>query len=176
MTKALPKTLSAIVVMGPSGAGKSTLARALAGHIGARFIEGDEHHPVANREKLAAGVPLGEADRALFLDSIGRAINDEDDLVVVSCSALRRAHRDRLRSHANGILFVWIDVPAEELERRVRERRDHFMAPSLLCDQLANFEKPAAPEWFVRAEGTVPTADQVRAIAPAILDGPPFGE
>ena len=150
--------------MGPSGSGKSTLARALAARTGLAFVEGDEHHPFGNLCKMAAGRPLSNADRVPFLDSIGRAIAKADTPVVVSCSALRRAHRDRLRSYAGPILFVWIDVPEDELERRIRSRRGHFMPPSLLADQLANFEPPASPENFVRLKGNLPTAAQIEVI------------
>lgn len=154
----------AIVVMGPSGSGKSTLARALAARTGSAFIEGDEHHPPGNVRKLSSGVALTDADRWPFLDSIGRAIAESARPAVVSCSALRRAHRDRLRSYAEDIAFVWIDVPAEELARRLSRRRDHFMAPSLLADQLATLEPPSAPERCAKVDGTLPTAMQVEGV------------
>lgn len=150
--------------MGPSGAGKSTLARALAERTGLAFVEGDEHHPPDNLRKMAAGEPLSEADRLPFLDSIGRAISRADRPVVVSCSALRRAHRERLRAYAEAILFVWIDVPEDELERRIRSRSGHFMPPSLLADQLATFEPPAPPERFVRLDGRLPLAAQLEEL------------
>lgn len=154
----------AVVVMGPSGSGKSTLARALAERTGLAFVEGDEHHPPENLRKMAAGLPLSEADRVPFLDSIGRAIAQADRPVLVSCSALRRAHRERLQTYAEPMLFVWIDVPADELERRIRSRSGHFMPPSLLADQLATFEPPAPPEQFVRLDGLLPLTAQLEAL------------
>lgn len=153
-----------IVVMGPSGSGKSTLAQALAAHLDCRFLEGDDFHPAGNLRKLASGVPLDEADRRPFLDSIGRAIARSQEPVVVSCSALRRAHRERLRSFAEDILFVWVDVPEGELECRTRRRGGHFMAPSLLADQLETFEPPAQTECAVRIDGQLPTTEQVGEI------------
>lgn len=155
---------AAIVVMGPSGCGKSTLAGALAAHGGWSMIEGDDHHSPRNKAKMARGEPLTEEDRAPFLDSIGRAIRDAAHPVAVSCSALRRVHRERLRRYLRDILFVWIDVPTGELEQRVRHRAGHFMAPSLLDDQLATLEPPAPPERFVRIDGTLSTADQLQAV------------
>jgi carbohydrate kinase (thermoresistant glucokinase family) len=150
--------------MGPSGCGKSTLAQALAARIGCHFLEGDDHHPPANIAKMAAGVPLTDADRWPFLDAIGRAILAAPRPVVVACSALRRAHRDRLRSYVPDIQFAWIDAPPGELERRARGRDGHFMPPSLLPDQIATLEPPAPPERFVRVEAGLPTAKQVQAI------------
>jgi gluconokinase len=150
--------------MGPSGSGKSTLGRALATHLGWRFVEGDDHHPPDNLRKLASGEPLSEADRQRFLAGIGLAMAASDEPVVVSCSALRRAHRDRLRSHAGEIPFVWLDLGAGELAQRMERRRGHFMAPALLANQLESFEPPAPPERFIRVDGKLPTLDQVRKV------------
>lgn len=159
-----PPSHSVIVLIGPSGSGKSTLARALAAHLGWNFVEGDEHHSPGNLQKLSAGVPLSGADRKPFLDSIGRTVAASEEPVIVSCSALQRGHREQLRSFAEDILFVWADVPTDELERRMRGRPAHFMPPSLLADQLDTFEPPAPPECFIRIDGTLPTAWQVAQI------------
>jgi gluconokinase len=43
--------------MRPSGDGKSSLARAIARHLNAAFIEGDDYHPPENRAAMAAGHP-----------------------------------------------------------------------------------------------------------------------
>jgi len=164
-------TRAAIVVMGPSGSGKSTLARALAKELGAPYIEGDQHHSPANIAKLAAGVPLTEVDRQPFLESVGRAVAGAAYLPVVSCSALRRSHRAILRRHAPHMVFVWIDVPTEELERRLLHRPGHFMPASLLDDQLATFERPAPPEEFIWVDGLLPTSEQVHTIVPHLPAG-----
>jgi carbohydrate kinase (thermoresistant glucokinase family) len=93
-----------------------------------------------------------------------RAVEQSEKPTVIACSALRRHHRDHLRAYQSDILFVWVDVGRAELERRVANRPGHFMPPSLLADQLANFEPPAAPERFVRIDGTLPKQAQVDAI------------
>jgi gluconokinase len=159
-----PSPYRALIVMGPSGCGKTTLSRALAAQTQSLFVEGDDHHPARNIARLTAGVPLTDEDRMPFLDSIGRTIVESARPTVVSCSALRRAHRDRLRSYTDDILFVWIDVPAEELARRLRQRQDHFMPPSLLADQLATFEPPAPPENYLRIDGSLPVSHQLEVI------------
>ncbi|WP_296722251.1 gluconokinase, GntK/IdnK-type [Erythrobacter sp.] len=156
--------VSALVIMGPSGSGKSTLARALSARLGWGMIEGDDHHPASNRAKMNAGEPLTEADRRPFLESIGRTIAAATGPVVVACSALRRAHRELLQAFADGILFVWVDVEGDELKRRMERRRDHFMPPSLLADQIGTFDPPTPPEPFIRIDGNLPIAKQVAAI------------
>lgn len=164
-------SFEAIVVMGPSGCGKSTLARALARRCAWPFIEGDDHHPPQNIAKLEQGIPLSDEDRRPFLDSIGRAIRSTPRPVAVSCSALRRAHRERLRQYARKIMFVWIDVPADELRRRVQGRDGHFMPASLLDDQLATFEPPLQSECFIRVDGMLPTERQLRAVLRSLSMG-----
>ncbi|GGC11744.1 gluconokinase [Novosphingobium endophyticum] len=150
--------------MGPSGCGKSALARALAAQCDWRFIEGDDHHLPRNIAKMAQGTPLNDEDRQPFFDSIGPAIQDGALPAAVSCSALRRAHRDQLRRNAPDILFVWIDVPPQELWRRVQDRADHFMPVSLLRDQLATLEPPTPPERFVKIDGMLLPADQLEDV------------
>lgn len=157
-----------IVVIGPSGNGKSTLARTLAVTLGWRFIEGDEHHPPANIAKMARGEPLTDADRAPFLESIGQALALSGPGAVASCSALRRAYRDRLRDLAGPVWFVWPKLSREELLTRMTARRRHFMPPSLLDSQLAAFEPPARDESVVETDGSLPVLGQVAAVRGAL--------
>ncbi|NTZ43341.1 AAA family ATPase [Altererythrobacter sp. SALINAS58] len=154
----------AIVVIGPSASGKSTLARVLAAYLRRPFIEGDEFHTSDNLRKLKAGIPLSDEDRGPFLDNIGHAMAQADWPVIVSCSALKPAHRERLRRFVDEIVFVWPEVPEDELERRTRQREGHFMSPTLLADQIRIFDPPAPPERFIRIDGTAPTADQVQTL------------
>lgn len=88
-----------VVVMGVSGSGKTTVGHLLAGSLGAGFIEGDDLHPPENVTKMASGRPLEDVDRWGWLDTIGakaRAVEETGRPVVVTCSALRRAYRERL--------------------------------------------------------------------------------
>ena len=71
-----PATPLVLVMMGVSGCGKSTVAALLAGRLGWSLEEGDALHPASNVEKMAAGHPLTDADRAPWLRKvaeIGRA-------------------------------------------------------------------------------------------------------
>ena len=88
-----------IVLIGVSGSGKSTVAERLAPALGATFLEGDAYHPSANVAKMRSGTPLSDEDRWPWLDTLGHAIAEhaaQGRPVVVACSALRRAYRDRL--------------------------------------------------------------------------------
>ncbi|KJF75360.1 gluconokinase [Agrobacterium arsenijevicii] len=131
--------------MGVSGSGKSTVAEELAEKLGIAFIEGDKLHPKSNVDKMSEGIPLTDEDRWPWLDLIGAELHKgrENDGVVVSCSALKKIYRDRLRKAAGGSLaFVYLDGSLELLSRRMGERKGHFMPLSLLQTQLATLEVP----------------------------------
>jgi len=135
----------AIVVMGVSGSGKSTVAEELAEKLGIAFIEGDKLHPKSNVDKMSEGIPLTDEDRWPWLDLIGAELRkgSEGNGVVVSCSALKKIYRDRLRTATGSPLaFVYLDGSLELLSRRMGERKGHFMPLSLLQTQLATLEVP----------------------------------
>jgi len=136
----------AIIVMGVSASGKSVVGKRLACAIGACFVEGDDLHPPENIAKMISGSPLTDDDRWPWLDKvhgkIGRCLEAEGS-VVVSCSALRRSYRDRLREGMTCRLqFVFLDGTRELLEKRIAHRATHFMPASLLASQLATLERP----------------------------------
>lgn len=127
--------------MGVSAAGKSTVARLLAGRLGGAFLDADDLHPAANREKMSAGIPLNDDDRMPWLDRVASELTArEATSVVVACSALRRAYRDRIRATNPGVVFVHLHGSDDLLGERAASRTDHFMPPSLLASQIATLE------------------------------------
>lgn len=155
-----------VVVMGVSGSGKTTLARALADALDAPFCEGDDLHPPGNVARMAAGEPLTDVDRWPWLDRVGAWLADGDGWRVATCSALRRAYRDRLVAAAPGTRFLWLDVPEAELAHRLALRTGHYMPASLLGSQLATLEPLMPDETGVRLDGATgiePALDAARA-------------
>jgi gluconokinase len=152
----------AIIVMGVAGSGKSTLGASLASAIGCPFLEGDDFHSAQAIERMGAGIPLTDEDRWPWLDRLGRAIGAEitrHAIAVASCSALRRAYRERLRQAiAAPIGFVLLDADPAELLRRLTHRAGHYMPPSLLSSQLDTLERPQPDELAITLDASVPAA------------------
>jgi gluconokinase len=156
-----------IVVMGVSGSGKSTVGALLAEWLGVAFAEADEYHPAANIAKMAAGRPLDDADRAPWLDLVADWIAGRDGRGgVISCSALRRRYRDRLREAGSDLFFVHLEGSPELIARRLSARAGHFMPAGLLASQFEVLEplEPGEAGAVVPIEGT---AEQIaeRALA-----------
>ncbi len=146
-----------LVVMGVSGTGKSTIAGLLAERLGWRLEEGDDLHPPANVARMEQGVPLTDEDRWPWLDRVAAWIDRQGragEPGIITCSALRRAYRDRLR-RAN-VVFVHLAGTREVISARLATRSGHFMPLSLLQSQLDTLEPPGPDERVitVRLGGT----------------------
>lgn len=137
-----------LVIMGVSGCGKSTVGQQLATHFGCDFLEGDSLHSQHNLALMASGTPLSDDDRAAWLEAIARRLSDfpPDKGLVVSCSALKRIYRDRLRLASPSLRFVHLHGDRGVLVRRLQQRQGHYMPVSLLDSQLDILEPPADEE------------------------------
>jgi gluconokinase len=70
-----------------------------------------------------------------------------------SCSALKRAYRDRLRQGAGRpVAFVFLRGSHAVLAERMARRTGHFMPASLLASQLATLEDPSAEPGVVTVD------------------------
>jgi len=152
-----------IVVMGVSGCGKSTVADALAARLGVRFLDADDFHPAANVEKMRAGVALADGDRWPWLERLNRLLLDEPG-VVLACSALRRAYRDRLGVGVASLQFVHLAADFDALDQRMRQRQ-HFMPAALLQSQFDTLEPLGGDEQGSTLDATWGVDQLVDAIA-----------
>jgi gluconokinase len=163
------KTGFAVLVMGVSGSGKTTVAERLAEKLGWRFVEGDRLHPPANVEKMRQGIPLTDADRGPWLDRIGEELNcwaTEGQSGVLTCSALKRAYRDRIRSARADVRFVYLRGSEALIKSRVAARHHEYMPASLLKSQFETLEEPSPDEGVVTVDaGGSPDAEVAAVIA-----------
>lgn len=164
-----------LMVMGVSGCGKSTLAARLAKGLGGMLIEGDDFHPPANVDKMRRGVALEDADRWPWLDLLGERLAASTGPAVLTCSALKRSYRDRLRAASLGLYVVFIDLNLEEATRRLAARKDHFFNPKLVVSQFMALESPVGEAGVLRVSALLPQAEQARAVAHWLQSMAPAG-
>jgi gluconokinase len=166
-----------LVVMGVAGTGKSTVAGLLAEHLNWEFQEGDALHPPANVAKMSSGIPLTDEDRWPWLDAIAAWIKEKTqrgESGILTCSALKRSYRDRLRGP--NVIFVFLNGSREVIAARMASRADHFMPPALLDSQFAALEPPTADENVLKinlaATPTEEVAEVLRALEGRIASQP----
>lgn len=154
-----------LVVLGPSGNGKSTLGASLGAVLGVPFEDADDLHPAANVDKMRAGVPLDDDDRAPWLTVVHDHLAAHAGTgLVMACSALKRRYRDRLRADLPQLRLVLPDVPRAVLTERVAARPGHYMPASLVDSQLAALEPLRPDEPGLTLDGTLPVGELTDAV------------
>lgn len=151
-----------LIAMGVSGCGKSLIGEMLAERLNCAFTDGDTFHSESNKEKMHHGIPLTDEDRWPWLRTIRAAIEEKQrarETAVFTCSSLKRAYRDILRSGDRDVTFVYLHGTAELLRERLGERKGHFFDPSLLQSQLDTLEPPG-PDEAIEADIAM-TPDQI---------------
>ena len=82
--------------------------RGIARRLSLAFVEGDELHSPRSVSKMKAGIALRDEDRWPWLDRIAARLADREAApagLVITCSALKRSYRDRIRLTAPGVRF-----------------------------------------------------------------------
>lgn len=133
-----------VIVMGVVGAGKTTVGKLLASQLGWEFADADDFHPQSNVEKIHQGFALTDEDREPWLDRLREAIVRwiaEGKSVVLACSALKRAYREKLVPGPQ-VRLVYLKGGAALIADRLRSRHGHFAGESILASQLADLEEP----------------------------------
>jgi len=115
-----------VLVMGVSGSGKSTIGQTLTDALVAQgepcvFVDADDLHPAANKEKMRQGTPLTDEDRWPWLDACAEriaAVEADGSRCVMANSALKRVYRDRLRASAPGLVIAFLDGSRDLIAER----------------------------------------------------------
>ena len=148
--------MASLVVMGVSGCGKSLVGLAVAARLGLPLIEGDDFHSGRNRVLMRQGVPLSDLHRADWLDQLGAQLARHPGGAVLTCSALKAAYRERLRSAAPGLRFAWLDLERRSAEARVGQRSAHFFPAGLVATQFEALEPPTNEPGVLRLDAMRP--------------------
>jgi gluconokinase len=136
-------TAPVVVVMGVTGSGKTTVGRLLAAKLGVPFVDADDFHDDASVERMRHGEPLDDSAREPWLDRLNAELcRHAPTGVVLACSALKRAYRERLTRGSDDARFVVLTGEPDLLRRRIEARTDHFAPADLLPSQLATLEMP----------------------------------
>ena len=145
--------------MGVAGCGKSSLGSALAQAEGLPLIEGDDHHSPTSREKMRQGIALTDADREGWLTTLGQLLQAQPQGAVLTCSALKKVYRDRLRNACPGLRFVFLEIDRASAGQRVAARAGtHFFSSALVDSQFATLENPTGEVGVLRVDALKPLA------------------
>ncbi|PFG45310.1 gluconokinase [Vibrio sp. ES.051] len=134
------------VIMGVSGCGKSSIGDSLAKALNIPFFDGDDYHPDENVEKMRNGIPLTDEDRKEWLLTLNRLIQDQDSLVL-ACSALKPEYRDTLRNGCHELIFCYLKGDFDTIWSRLQAREGHyFQGSSMLESQFSTLVEPTEKE------------------------------
>ena len=146
--------------MGVAGCGKSSLGAGVAQVLGIPFIEGDNFHSAASRSKMSQGIALTDADRDGWLETLCEQLRAHPEGAIMTCSALKKVYRDRLRKAAPGLRFAFLEISRSDAQARVQARaKDHFFATTLVDSQFATLEVPTGEPGVLRLEAVAPLAE-----------------
>ncbi len=153
------------IVMGVSGCGKSTIGKLLADALQFPYFDGDDFHPEENVAKMSKGKALTDEDRMGWLQSLNQLSKQNSEKgAVIACSALKESYREVLsQDMVKTMVFIYLKGSFDEISRRMRERKDHFMPVDLLKSQFKTLEPP-------RNAITVSITDPPAAIVSKILE------
>ncbi len=138
-----------IILMGVTASGKTMVGRMLARELGYQFYDADDFHPRANVDKMRRGVPLDDADRQPWLETLRDLVRRclaEHRAAVLACSALKQAYRRYLIIDPH-VKLIYLKATRELIRQRLLQRRGHFMNPVLLESQFATLEEPKDALW-----------------------------
>ena len=156
-----------VVVMGVSGAGKTTVGEALARRLGLEFLDADDFHPPANVAKMAAAIPLADADRWPWLDLLNTELSVRESAgkgAVLACSALKETYRARLTNGLANARLVHLEGSIGFIRERMKSRQHKYMPAALLESQFATLEPPRDAITIDAALGVAEAVDRVAAL------------
>ncbi len=133
-----------ILIMGVAGSGKTTIGSLVSKQTGSYFVEGDNFHSQKNIKKMSSGIPLNDSDRMGWLKSIKDETSKrlKKNNVIIACSALKEIYRKKLQ--LDNSILIYLKIGKKDAQKRLSERKDHFMPSSLVQSQFKTLEEPSS--------------------------------
>lgn len=130
--------------MGVSGSGKTTVGKLLSKQTGIPFFDADDFHSTANVEKMKAGVPLTDEDRASWLQSLNQLAKENQTTgAVIACSALKETYRQQLADGLHHVQWVYLKGSYALIHERMLQRPHHYFSAAMLQSQFDLLEEPS---------------------------------
>ncbi|HEY6303859.1 MAG TPA: gluconokinase [Terriglobales bacterium] len=147
-----------VVLMAVSGVGKTTIGKLLAARTGWKFEDADDYHSEENQRKMAARIPLTDADRGPWLNALHERMlqyRQNGERAILACSALKRHYRKLLAGGfaKSEMCFVYLQGPTSLIKERMKSRHHPYMNPDLLDSQLETLEVPS-DAWPITVAGS----------------------
>jgi gluconokinase len=95
---------------------------------------------------------------------LGALMASHEGSQVLTCSALKRRYRDRLRSFVPDLLFIYIDIDVATAAQRVGARSGHLFPKSLVTTQFAALEAPAGEHGVLAVSARLELQQQLEAV------------
>jgi gluconokinase len=164
-----------LIVIGVSGSGKTTIATALAQRLGWPLEEGDALHSPASA-KIRSAHPLDDRDQWSWLEKVAAWIDGCRQLGtggVITCSALRRSHRDFLTLGQPQVRIIYLHGERPLIEERLAARKERSTVPGVLDRHFAILEEPEIEEDPIIVDVSRPVDDVVAEILRELAPQPP---
>ena len=114
--------------------------------MGYKFADADDFHPQENIDKMRNDIALSDADRLPWLQKIQGVIKQclsENTNIVLTCSALKESYRQMLLVNYASVKLVYLKGSFDLIQKRLKERLNHFMGEKLLKSQFDILEEPS---------------------------------
>jgi carbohydrate kinase (thermoresistant glucokinase family) len=150
-----------LLVGGVAGCGKTTVGAIAAEKLHWSVCDADSFHPPENIAKMAAGIPLTDADREPWLGAIMDwmdACDAEGESAVAGCSAIKQRYRDELLGGRPDARLAFLKISRELAHERLAARHGHFFTAKLMDSQFADLEPPQETGQVLVFDAAAPAA------------------
>ncbi|WP_208645384.1 gluconokinase [Paraburkholderia aromaticivorans] len=113
---------------------------------------------------MCRGIALCDSDREPWLDRLSGRMIEIQGAAVLSCSALKRRYRERMRARVARLRFVFLDIPLSAAMARVAARPDHEFPATLVADQFDTLESPAGEAGVLHLRASQDSASNLKEV------------